>query len=79
LVVISTLRPQGGRLGVPQRLRAFLAADFHHMTADRDLDGVFIQLAVASGATFLNHGFPHSLDFDEGTNHFGKKGRYQDL
>jgi hypothetical protein len=57
----SALRPGGGCLGFLELYRAFLAADFDDLTADRDFDGVRVQRAVASRATFLNHGIFSSI------------------
>ena len=71
----------GGSLGFLQGLRAFLATDFHDLTADRDRDRVRIQRAVASRATFLNHEIVllNHRNFDEGRDHLEGIGRYQDL
>jgi hypothetical protein len=38
-----------------QLLRALIAADLDRFAADFDLDGIHIQLAVASRTSFLNH------------------------
>jgi hypothetical protein len=39
----------------PQRLGAFLAAHFDDVSADLYLDGVGVQLAIASGAGLRGH------------------------
>src|SRR5690348_2606090 len=52
----SIFRPGSGA-GFAQLVRTFLTADFDDMAANGDLDGVSIQLAITSGATFLDHRF----------------------
>jgi hypothetical protein len=39
----------------PQFLRAFIAAHFNRLATYRDLDGVRIELTIASCTSFLNH------------------------
>src|ERR1700687_6135127 len=49
------LRCHGGSVGFVQLSRAILTANLHGIAADRDLDRIGIQLAIASRAGSLNH------------------------
>jgi hypothetical protein len=58
--------------------RAVVAADFHDMTTERDLDRIAIQPAVAGGTRFFDHDvFLRSLQ--AWRNHPAGQSRYQDL
>jgi hypothetical protein len=78
--IALTLPAQGRRLGFPEPRRAVLAADFHHLAGDGDLDRFTLEGAIAGGTASFGHDrFPSSFGFDEEKNHRAAKGRYQDL
>jgi len=48
-------RRRRGRVRFLELLRTLVAAHFDDLAAELDLDGIFIQLAIASRAGFLFH------------------------
>ena len=74
----STLvRRGGGRVRFAQLGGAFLAAHFHGLSADADLDGVVVQRVVAGGAGLFAHARAHVRDSSDapiGQRHWTARG-----
>jgi hypothetical protein len=78
--IALALPAQGRCLGFAQPFGALLAADFHHLAGDGNLDRFTLEGAIAGGAASFGHDrFPSSFGFGEEKNHRAAKGRYQDL